>query len=197
MLSKTHIAVGTAGALTIFQPQTINLACPVIVGGIVGSVICDIDCKARDSKDAFLGRIIAGMVSAVGVLIDVVYGGPIIIYLREISIIKLVTGVLILFATGCFARESEHRVFSHSLLAFILYATGLFLCCRPLTYPFVIGYASHLFLDVLTYRPVHLFYPCQEGVSMKLCKSKSRANVIIMVLGFLWLVGIVGYLLLH
>lgn len=195
MLSKTHIAVGTASALTILLPRSLQELCPVVIGGIVGSIICDIDCKAQDSKDAMLGRAIAGIVSAGGLYCDMTNNGPISEYWSEGAIVAISLGAIVLLITGYIARESEHRFFSHSLLAFLLYGLGIYLCIRPVLVAFIIGFLSHLILDFLTYRPVQLLFPLKKGFSLKLWKSKSKANLIIMVLGYLWLIGICSYMI--
>lgn len=194
MLSKTHIAIGTAGALTILQPQTIENACPVMVGAIVGSVLCDIDCKIGDSKDAVFGRAIAGVVSAVAIYIDVTLRGLMSSYWKDASILAVAIGLAIFIITALVARKSEHRVFSHSFLVFVLYAVGIFLCCRPAAVAFIIGFTSHLLLDLLTFRPVYLFYPLKRGFSLRLCKSKSIVNTAIMIIGYAWLLIAIVFL---
>lgn len=45
MLAKTHIAVGVAAAYSIVRPETAAEALPVIVGGALGSLICDFEFK--------------------------------------------------------------------------------------------------------------------------------------------------------
>ena len=188
MLSKTHIAIGVASSLTILAPETIQELCPIVIGASVGSILCDIDCKIGVSKDAVLGRTIATILSVAALYIDIVAHGSMFEYFMQTHIISLVLGLLIILITGYFARESEHRGFSHSLMAFGLYGIGIFLFSKPVLLGFIIGFASHLLLDVLTYRPVQLFYPREKGVSLKICKSKSPLNTVIMIFGYIWLI---------
>ena len=61
---------------------------------------------------------------------------------------------------------------------------------KPVLLGFIIGFASHLLLDVLTYRSVQLFYPREKGVSLKICKSKSAINTVIMIFGYIWLIAV-------
>jgi len=77
MLSMTHIAVGLASTIAVLSPQTPTELCPVVIGGAVGSIICDIDCKYGKSKDAELGRAVAGVISAVALYIDIQNQGKI------------------------------------------------------------------------------------------------------------------------
>ena len=51
-------------------------------------------------------------------------------------------------------------------------------------------YPIHLLLDILNYRPVQLFYPREKGVSLKICKAKSKLNIVIMIIGYIWLIAV-------
>ena len=188
MLSKTHIAIGLASTMAILAPETTQELCPILVGASWGSIMCDIDCKFSRSKDAVLGRSIAGVLSAGAIYEDVMLKGQMYSFWENAKIIPMVLAVIIFLINGYFARESEHRFFSHSLIAFALFAGSLFFICRPVVLPFIIGFVSHLLLDLLNYRPVHILYPMKKGFSLKICKAKSRVNIGIMMAGYAWLV---------
>ena len=47
----------------------------------------------------------------------------------------IIKRLLIILITGYFARESEHRGFSHSLMAFGLYGIGIFLFSKLIIIP--------------------------------------------------------------
>ena len=190
MLSKTHLAIGLASTITILAPDTAQELCPVIVGASWGSIICDIDCKFSKSKDAVLGRSIAGVLTAGAMYEDAVSNGPMFSFWQKAPIIPLVIATIVFLITAYFARESEHRFFSHSLIAFALFAGSIFFICRPVVLPFILGYASHLILDMLNFRPVHSLYPMKKGYSIKWRKAKSRANTVIMAIGCIWLIGV-------
>ena len=188
MLSKTHIAVGLAASVTIINPHTAEEIYPVIIGGAIGSVICDIDCKwDRPSKDALVGRIIAGTLAAGALIGDIIARGEIYRYLWEVKLIYVLMGLILFGIIGFFARESEHRTFSHSLIALTGFSVAVALACRPVTLAFIIGWASHLILDLFNYKPLQLLYPLKKGFSLKLCYAKSTANTITMIGGLLWL----------
>lgn len=190
MLSKTHLAIGVASSLTILAPDTLQELCPIVIGASVGSILCDIDCKIGVSKDAVLGRTLATILSVAALYVDIVAHGSMFEYFMQAHIISLVLGLLIILITGYFARESLHRGFSHSLMAFGLYCIGIFLFSKPVLIGFIIGFASHLLLDILNYRPVQLFYPREKGVSLKICKAKSKLNIVIMIIGYIWLIAV-------
>ena len=75
-------------------------------------------------------------------------------------------------------------------MAFGLYVIGMFFFSAPVLIGFIIGFASHLLLDLINYRPIQLFYPLEKGVSLKICKANSRLNIVIMILGYIWLIGV-------
>jgi hypothetical protein len=50
MLAKAHIAVGMAAAFSIVRPETVAEALPVITGGALGCLICDLDCENKSEK---------------------------------------------------------------------------------------------------------------------------------------------------
>ena len=52
MLAKAHIAVGMAAAFSIVRPETVAEALPVITGGALGCLICDLDCENKSEKSA-------------------------------------------------------------------------------------------------------------------------------------------------
>ena len=47
MLAKAHVTVGMAAAFTIMRPETVAEALPVITGGALGCLICDLDCEVK------------------------------------------------------------------------------------------------------------------------------------------------------
>ncbi|MBP5594126.1 MAG: metal-dependent hydrolase [Pseudobutyrivibrio sp.] len=190
MLSMTHLAIGLASSITILGPKNIQELCPIVIGASVGSILCDIDCKIGTSKDAVLGRTVATIISVVALYTDIAAHGSMFEYFMRTHIISLVLGLLMILITGYFSRESVHRGFSHSLMAFGLYVIGMFFFSAPVLIGFIIGFASHLLLDLINYRPIQLFYPLEKGVSLKICKANSRLNIVIMILGYIWLIGV-------
>lgn len=188
MLSKTHIAIGLATSLTLLAPQTPEAIYPVVVGGAIGSIICDIDCTwRRPTKDAVLGRTIAGILAGAAIVADVRSHGVLWHYYEHTGIIPVIVGIVIFLGLCQGARNTEHRTFSHSLLAVAGLCAGVALFCFPILPAFAIGIATHLLLDVVNIRPVHLFYPMKQGVSLKWCPAKSKADLVLFALGLLWL----------
>ena len=90
MLSMTHIAIGLACTMTILEPHTSSEMCPVVIGGAIGSILCDIDCKLGKSIDAVVGRIVATVLAVLGVYIDILNQGRMFDFIIQNNIISLV-----------------------------------------------------------------------------------------------------------
>ena len=143
MMSTTHIVIGIAAALTVTQPDSAEALLPVIAGASVGSIICDIDCRGKRTggsrsrmlRDAIIGRVIvAGLLVAV-LFIDYWLGSPIFTRINNLTPAFLIA--LFVFIVCCgFSFLSEHRGFSHSIIALGLYSGSLYVMITPVTVPF-------------------------------------------------------------
>ena len=69
MMSKTHITVGVAASLVVCEPNTVEGLFCAVMGGAIGGILCDIECKStKNMRDALVGRLIVAGLS-VGILI--------------------------------------------------------------------------------------------------------------------------------
>ena len=186
MMSTTHIVIGIASALTVFQPDSVEAVLPVLAGASVGSIICDIDCRSKPKKrDALIGRlIVAGLLVAV-LLIDYEIGQPLMKYVNSMTTESLIALFLFLVCGGM-ARVSPHRGFSHSLIAMAIYAGALFVMVRPLAGPFFIAFVSPLLLDVMNKTPVRVMWPAEKGVCLKWFYANGKVNKVMMIAGAAW-----------
>ncbi|GIM29602.1 hypothetical protein CPJCM30710_22680 [Clostridium polyendosporum] len=65
----------------------------------------------------------------------------------------------------------KHRGFTHSLLCLFLASYGLWVADRNVAIAFLLGYGSHLILDMFTMKGVKLFFPLKCSFCLKLCKT--------------------------
>ena len=188
MLSKTHITIGLATSLTVLAPQTPEEVLPIVVGGAIGSIICDIDCTwKRPTKDALIGRCVAGVLALAAFLIDEMRQGILYRYYEHTGLLPVIIGILLFIGLCQGGRRTEHRTFSHSLLANLGLCLGVGLFCFPILPAFAIGIVTHLLLDVINIREIQLFYPWKKGISLKLCPAKSKVDWILFGVGLVWL----------
>ena len=175
MTGRTHVAAGVATALALAAglgggTSVPTLACAA-TGGALGAVLPDLDVRnaARPLQDR-MARIAAATLLASAIGIDAA-GWPLVRHATGAGLGEVALGVAALVALCCAMRLSAHRSFSHSLLALAGVFVATRLACAPLA-PFVAaGMASHLALDLLTYRGLRLFWPARRGLSLRLFHS--------------------------
>ena len=190
MMSKTHIVVGMAAALTVLAPPDLKTALPVIAGSAVGSLICDLDCRSQLSvKDAFTGRLIVGGIILLTIILDYFWGTGIWMYLLNKNKERQIVGILLFLILCTFVRNSGHRGFSHSLLALLLEASVLMLVVREVVPAFAVAFLSHIILDLLNKRPIQVFFPWRKGFCSRLFYTDRTADKIILGIGSAWLVA--------
>ena len=79
---------------------------------------------------------------------------------------------------------SEHRTFTHSFLALVLYTFTTWLIYKPIALAVSVAYLSHILLDILNKRKVLILYPSKFGVCLKMCYANKTANKVFMYVGF-------------
>lgn len=194
MMSKSHIVIGIASAMTLLAPCGMKEALPVIAGGAIGSLICDPDCKSEPSmKDALYGRVLVIGIIVFTVLIDIYCKTEIWNTLLNSNRNAQIIGILLFLLVCVFVRYSAHRGFSHSFLALILEAAALQLVMKDLVPAFVIAFISHLGLDVLDKKPVQLLFPLRMGFCLRLFYADRIADKVVFGIGCLWLAVIMKY----
>lgn len=194
MMSKTHIAVGMAAALAIAPTGSPEACVAAVVGGSVGGVIADCDITpSRAHKDALIGRLIVVAIAVVALVADRYYDAGLCDYLVGHLGVELVAGVVLFAALTFFGAHTDHRSFTHSIVAMAAFCFAVSLICMPLLPYFAIGYASHLVLDVTNRQDIRLFWPLRARVSLRLCRAKGAANTVLMIVGFAATVLLLAY----
>lgn len=188
MMGKTHIAVGVAAALLVAQPVGLGSSLVAVIGGSTGGVLCDIEVHSnRKCRDAFYARLLVLAIVLGAVLVDVLVAGPLTTHIRHADSAVLGFGTAVVLGTATYARvASNHRGFSHSLLALLLYSGGIAIIYAPLVPVFALGFVSHIALDILNKKPVQLFFPLRRGnVCLGLCYASGATNSAFLALGTL------------
>lgn len=202
MLGKTHLAVGTATTLLILQPHSMKeLILGVTIGGL-GALIPDIDVNSSTShKEA--NRIVAYsfIMFFLCVIADWIFKAGIYTSLkRNHNAFLIVIGLILFIGICAFGKETPHRSFMHSLLCLVLLS-----CCLSLIYAkmvpyFVVGFLSHIIVDLFNFKRVMLLYPYKKGVAFKLFHANGYFNRIFFTAGSIAsisLIAIWGYEIIH
>ena len=184
MMSKTHIAVGVAAGLAVAQTGLPESCVAAIVGGSIGGIMADCDITpSRAHKDALVGRLIVVALAAACLAIDYHTGAGVCDYLLGHLGARLVVGIALFVVFTGIGAHTDHRTFTHSLLAMVAFCVAVQLACPPLLPYFAAGYASHLVLDVTNKQGIRLFWPLKPKISLGLCRAKGSANTASLVLG--------------
>lgn len=184
MLGKTHIFVGVASALVLTAPDNLSGCLCAIVGGAVGGCISDIDVSSnKNSRDSLYAKLISTGLIPLALIVDFIFKGGIIDYVKNCKRATLVTGVVLFLALCFIGSKQDHRGFTHSLLALVLFSVAIGMFCKPLLIPFIIGFISHLVIDSLNKKPIKLFFPLEKGVCFKLCYSNKTVDKVCLAVG--------------
>ena len=182
MMSKTHLAVGIAACLAA-APATAEGLSYALMGGAVGSLICDIDRSSeRPSRDVKQGWVLAFTVFFAGFMHESY------VYWQTFKAEHLLSDPLkvacfgLLLVLCLFAIFGAHRGFSHSLLMGIGSSVLIFYLSRQTCLFYIIGFLTHLLLDVLNKRPVRIFYPA-GGICLGWFYADGLANRILLLAG--------------
>lgn len=194
MMSKTHIAVGVASALTIAHTGSVESCLAAILGGSIGGIIADCDITpSRAHKDALIGRLAVVGIAVVSLAVDYHFSAGICDYIVGNVGMKTIAGVVLFAALTFVGGHTDHRSFTHSLVAMASFCGACYLACEPLLPFFAMGYASHLVLDVTNHQPIRLFWPARKGVSIGLCLAKGVANSVVLGVGLVACVMLIAY----
>ena len=164
MMGKTHVAIGVFSVLLLSQPTTVPECALAIAGGALGGVAADIDTVNNDYKhDALIGQVLAVTISGVMVFCNYFFGGSIATEILGTDKTVVITGAVAYFILLIKGYLSNHRTFTHSILAAILFTLSIGLICTSIAPYYLVGYLSHLFLDILNKKEVPLMYPKKKG----------------------------------
>ncbi len=180
MQGKTHIALGMASALIVTHPVTAPEVIIAMTGGAIGGRIVDVDRNdikidpdSKNKGDVY-DAIISFLFISVLVVLDFFLGNGISRFIIDNWGVKIWGGLLGIFILMLVAHFTPHRTFSHSFLGMGLFYVAVRLFCQPIALSFLVGFASHLVVDLFNIRGIQLFYPLKWTPSFKLFKSNNQ-----------------------
>ncbi len=183
MMSKTHLSVGIATALAA-APATSEGLFYALIGGSVGSMICDIDRSSEGTvRDAGVGWLITAVISISAWMKESIFSGTGFTYRDLLSNPWQLVCFAFLIGLLLFAISGAHRGFSHSLLMLFCSFFFIFFISRRASLFYAIAFLTHIILDVLNKRPVRIFYPMKKGFCLYWFYCDGTANNVLMLLG--------------
>lgn len=193
MMSKTHLSIGIAASLAVAPPTSEGLRY-ALIGGALGSMICDIDRSSEGTvRDTRLGWLITAIVSIAAYMRETFLSGAGFSYRDLISNPWQLVCFALLIGLLIFAINGAHRGFSHSLLMFLCSSFFMFSISRRTCLFYAVAFLTHLLLDVLNKRPVKLLYPMKKGFCLDWFYCDGLANRILMLLGSAAIVALLFY----
>lgn len=190
MMAKTHLSIGLASALTILAPHDLTSGLAILTGASIGSVICDIDCGHKlVIPDTITGRMAACGIAVAALVADCFLGCHMLSHALQTGTSAWIA--LGLFVVTCIlAMFSEHRVYSHSLMALILEGLTLWFFMPSIVPAFAVGFLSHILVDLTNKKPVQIFFPIRMKLCLGLFYAGKTANTVFFTVGCIWLAGI-------
>lgn len=186
MMSKAHLAVGVGSALTIMLPTEAKLCCTAVIGGLLGGIVPDNDILDNDyTGDAIFGQVIAFGTTAGIMLLDKLLNIGLCNEIFSRNVINIIFGLLTFIGLYVFGFFQEHRKFTHSFLAMMIYSFAVLCIYPPFVKPFFIGYLSHILIDLLNKKKVQIFWPFKTGVCFGICYANKLGNKVLMWSGLL------------
>ncbi len=163
---RTHAAVGIASAAVLSLILNVKCSYVFFIGAAIGSLTPDIDLN-NSTISKYLNKVIIAM-SVILSIVLCVHLKPGIYNLQNHFISS---GLFIISMASLISRLTGHRMFSHSLLGFGAFSYGIYILYRPIFAGFVVGYASHILIDLLNYQGEALVFPFKGSYSFRLCKA--------------------------
>ena len=194
MLAKAHVTIGMAAAFTIVRPETVAEALPVIVGGALGCLICDLDCEVTTEKtESSRWRKVMAVIAIAGLIEDYLMNAGMWSSLGRNGPYLWFIGLMVFALTAGFASVANHRGFSHSLLAMLIFTVSIWLIFPAAAMPFAVSFATHIVLDLMNKKPVRIFYPMKKGFSLGMFYADRFADKVIALAGSVWLIAAVVF----
>ncbi len=184
MTAKTHIATGAALTIMATQPGSIKYLTLALSGGIIGSIIPDIDSKNSETNQIFdKVTIITFLTIIICFLIEYFFHiGLYKLILKKHNIEEIIFTFVLFFVMCIVGSRTNHRSFAHSFLGLIIFSFIISISLPNIFInSFIIGFLSHLFLDLFNHKGLKLFFPLKKRLCFDLCDSNGIVNNIIFV----------------
>lgn len=175
MTGRTHSFAAVAAAVTIMQPSkpiTIlfgaSLAC-------LGGLTPDVD-LFQSKLGQKISKLIVITFSTVMILslIKQCFDFDVVAYFSLSEVFDSIFRGVVLFLLLCFiGLSTKHRSFTHSILGGTLFIFCIYMAFPKYYMYYLIGFVSHLILDLLNKKGLQLFFPLEKKVCISLCKASN------------------------
>lgn len=185
MSGKTHLAVGIATTFALMHPEKLLDFSIGVSLCALGSLIPDIDSGTSKSHRS-ANKITGLFLILIGIMWFLEFQFHVQIenfFISNENLMLKSVGILFFAGLCAYGRDLPHRSFSHSILGGILFS-GVLAMIFPLRFLpyFIIGFITHILLDLLNNRKVNLLYPSKKcSVCLGWFQSKGFVNSLLFV----------------
>ena len=183
MQCRTHIALGIALNMAIFQANDYKTLLITLAGATIGGSIPDLDSYNSESSQ-ILNKVTITILATVFLCIILNYAFGINILNKIVqykNLTNILVGLLLFIFVSLLGSLTKHRTFTHSITCIAIYYVVLstFLS-NTFTIPFSLGMLSHIFLDLFNHVGVGLLCPfVDKRFCLNLCDSDGLVNSIL------------------
>jgi putative membrane-bound metal-dependent hydrolase len=170
-----------AAGIAICRPQTM----PMLIAGAglaaFGGTICDIDVETSDAHEQVDRMLVVAviMVAAVVVMDFIFRVGIYRQLMANSNIARVIIGSLAFLMICAFGKEQPHRSFMHSFLALAMLSICVYIIFPDMTPYFMVGFMSHMFIDVFNRKREKFFWPVGKGFCLHWCSANGIVNKIL------------------
>ncbi len=181
MLGKTHMAVGIAAGIAIFQPDSVMTAAVCTAGTALGALIPDIDVghsKSRNKVESIIGLVI--LITVTLATIEAAF--HIGIYrqlMSNSSMVRILSGFAVFLIICGYGLSTPHRSFMHSFMAGAILTVCVYIIFPMVAGYFAVGFCSHLVIDLLNHRGEQLLFPCKKRFCLDIASSHGLINEVL------------------
>lgn len=186
MVGRTHLVVGITSAAAVSSFTNIKCSFIFLIGAVIGSLTPDIDLD-----NTIISKYANKIIISISVFLSVFLFTHIKLNSINLQNHFISLGLFIISMASLISRITGHRMFSHSLLGLSTFSYGIYIMCKPIFVGFVVGYVSHILVDLLNYQGEALVFPFRASCSFKLCKAGGIVDKSIFVISIISFVTLI------
>ena len=163
MLGNTHAAVGAASGLIVLGGTVAHSPVALVAGatlGAIGGLMTEIDLDSKHAKAVVFSSVL--YLALQGAARNLT---------SSLAMSTTIAGLIALTVLVVLGLNSNHRGFTHSILALVLFSTAAYAVVGNSSTWFAIGYASHLVIDLFNKKGESLLFPINVKVCFNLCAA--------------------------
>lgn len=172
MDGKTHAALGAATALWVLQPKSPTDVVLITSVGALAGILPDVDLQQSKASHVMNRVVVVSIALLLILLVDSrVKGLTLAQLLTGSAFLVSLLGLAVILAFYFYGSKQPHRGFTHSLIALGICALGGYLVDPHVLPAVLLGYTSHLVIDLFNTKGEQILWPYEGRWCFGLCKA--------------------------